>query len=313
MVEEGAQSASFFVLLAGSAAVTRSGALCGTLRPADWFGEVGLLKNRPRSATVKACERLAAAECDEAGFERLQQLAGAAAKAAFDAAILCQLAPLLRKVPQFESLDLEALSALADVLAFKEIEPGEALCLQNERSDGLFVVLAGRVNLELEAVAPPPPETRSRAETSRARSASRARSVSAPQRRSSAARRSSLTGGVGSLEDGAVRLLAPAAVATLGPSELGGFASLLFAGAAEPFTARAVGRCVVLRADAKDAEDLVGRLPQLRAELERARDDVLRSTARDGVVATAVRAAEAARWQERVDELERRLGGDARG
>ncbi len=49
---EGASGYSFFVLLDGRAAVTSDGVQIATLAPGDFFGEVAILGNGRRSATV---------------------------------------------------------------------------------------------------------------------------------------------------------------------------------------------------------------------------------------------------------------------
>lgn len=49
---EGASGYSFFVLLNGSAAVTSDGAQIATLSPGDFFGEIAIIGDGRRSATV---------------------------------------------------------------------------------------------------------------------------------------------------------------------------------------------------------------------------------------------------------------------
>lgn len=52
VVREGDHGDSFFVLLSGTATVSRAGALAGELGPGDFFGELALLDPAPRAATV---------------------------------------------------------------------------------------------------------------------------------------------------------------------------------------------------------------------------------------------------------------------
>jgi CRP-like cAMP-binding protein len=40
------------------------------LRPGEFFGEIGLLAGKPRSATVRALTPVTVASCDRAAFER---------------------------------------------------------------------------------------------------------------------------------------------------------------------------------------------------------------------------------------------------
>ena len=52
LVEEGRIGLEFFLIVDGTAAVTRSGRKVATLGPGGYFGELALLDRRPRSASV---------------------------------------------------------------------------------------------------------------------------------------------------------------------------------------------------------------------------------------------------------------------
>jgi MFS family permease len=64
LIREGAYADDFFVLIAGQVEVLATGEagverLVATLEPPTYFGEIGLLEHRPRTATVKAVTRCA--------------------------------------------------------------------------------------------------------------------------------------------------------------------------------------------------------------------------------------------------------------
>jgi CRP-like cAMP-binding protein len=56
LVKEGGPGLEFFVVVAGSALVSRDGAALGTVEAGSFFGEMALLDGGPRVATVTAAE-----------------------------------------------------------------------------------------------------------------------------------------------------------------------------------------------------------------------------------------------------------------
>lgn len=54
LTREGAAGSEFFVIVDGEVAVTKEGADVRSLGPGDFFGEISLLEDRPRTATVTA-------------------------------------------------------------------------------------------------------------------------------------------------------------------------------------------------------------------------------------------------------------------
>jgi CRP-like cAMP-binding protein len=70
IVREGEPGDRFYVLFAGMLSVA-NGAMGprGVLRPGDYFGEVSVTMNMPRTATVTAITPAVVASCDRATFD----------------------------------------------------------------------------------------------------------------------------------------------------------------------------------------------------------------------------------------------------
>ena len=72
LVSEGAPGDRFFVLLSGIAGVSQTSlGQRRVLRAGDYFGEVALTMNIPRTATVTAMTPCVVASCDAATFDEL--------------------------------------------------------------------------------------------------------------------------------------------------------------------------------------------------------------------------------------------------
>jgi CRP-like cAMP-binding protein len=72
LVREGDPGERFYVLFAGLLSVTQmSGPSRNVLRPGDYFGEVALAMDVPRTATVAAITPAVVASCDRETFDEL--------------------------------------------------------------------------------------------------------------------------------------------------------------------------------------------------------------------------------------------------
>merc|ERR1712168_1608951 len=77
VVTQGESGNDFFIILDGSAIVTQTrnegeeGVEVGRLGPSDYFGEIALMLDRPRAATVTAVGPLKCVKLDRARFERV--------------------------------------------------------------------------------------------------------------------------------------------------------------------------------------------------------------------------------------------------
>ena len=71
LTKQGATGREFFVLLAGSAEVTRDGSQVATLGAGDFLGEIALVTKAPRTATVTTLEPVRALVITDRAFRNL--------------------------------------------------------------------------------------------------------------------------------------------------------------------------------------------------------------------------------------------------
>ena len=71
LTREGKPGREFFVLVDGTADVIKKGRRVNTLEASDFFGEIALIHESPRTATVKATSPVHALVITERNFKRL--------------------------------------------------------------------------------------------------------------------------------------------------------------------------------------------------------------------------------------------------
>jgi CRP/FNR family cyclic AMP-dependent transcriptional regulator len=73
LVEQGEAGLLFFVVLSGSASVLRDGRSVSSLGPGDFFGELALVDNSPRSASVTSDTEMTMLVIRQRDFQRVLQ------------------------------------------------------------------------------------------------------------------------------------------------------------------------------------------------------------------------------------------------
>ena len=71
LTRQGARGREFMVLVEGSATVTKDGSQIASLGPGDFLGEIALLADVPRTATVKTNEQSVLLVLTDRAFERV--------------------------------------------------------------------------------------------------------------------------------------------------------------------------------------------------------------------------------------------------
>ena len=116
-----------------------------TLRPGDFFGELALLEERPRTATVRAASETTIVSLDRQSFVALVE------HSAFNGdAIATQVrnASAVRAVDAFQHCDARLLATLLGALEVRNEPIGQQIVRQGDAGDSIFLVREGRVRIE---------------------------------------------------------------------------------------------------------------------------------------------------------------------
>ncbi|MEK6274970.1 MAG: peptidase domain-containing ABC transporter [Actinomycetota bacterium] len=150
IVTEGDKADGFFVIVSGSARVLRRGdrgeeVSLGSLGSGDTFGEIALLEEGDRTATVRASGDVEALKLDKAIFGAVVQV-NPEIKEHFERHIQrVYLRDLFRLSSAFTNIDPGTLEALIDALEPLTVEKGEIVVRQGEASTSMFFVEEGRL------------------------------------------------------------------------------------------------------------------------------------------------------------------------
>ncbi|WIG93686.1 cyclic nucleotide-binding domain-containing protein [Myxococcus sp. SDU36] len=155
VVEEGTPGASMFAMVEGRADVMRAledgqRRSVGTVTPGDFFGELALISEGPRLATVVATERAVLLELTR------QHLEAVAARHPDVTAVVeafyrrRMVENLLRSNPLFNQLTPAQKAAVSRDFELRSFAAGEALMTQGQPGDAFYVLLRGRCTPWLE-------------------------------------------------------------------------------------------------------------------------------------------------------------------
>lgn len=147
VLREGDAAASFFVVARGRVAVVRGPQTLVTLGEGSVFGEMALLSNAPRNATVRVLDD---ADLLEFGRDALRAAADEvpAIAAALDRFMQQRLlAHALATHRFFAPFPPEQRHLLAARFVARTAQPGEVLITEGSTDAGLFVLLAGEVEV----------------------------------------------------------------------------------------------------------------------------------------------------------------------
>ncbi|MGK0358304.1 MAG: CRP-like cAMP-binding protein [Bradymonadia bacterium] len=154
LLTEGEAGDSVHIIVFGEARVVRmhgaAAAELGCVAEGDVFGEMALVTDSPRIATVSAMGAVEAFELKRGVLDALgqgaQSLLDALARQVCDRMV----GNLMRLSSLFNGLDAERRGALITRFESRLAHPGEAIITEGEHAPGLFIVLDGRVQVSVQ-------------------------------------------------------------------------------------------------------------------------------------------------------------------
>jgi CRP-like cAMP-binding protein len=147
LFHEGDRGATMFVISEGEVEVAAYGQELATLGPGAFFGEISLITDLPRSATIHAKGKV-----ELLALDREIVRAAAVTSPEIVTALLSFVRERLvdrvsRTSPLFRPFSEEERAQLAARFEVIEVDAGAQLIKYGEKADGLYVVLAGKVDV----------------------------------------------------------------------------------------------------------------------------------------------------------------------
>ncbi|XP_037319503.2 cGMP-dependent protein kinase 1-like isoform X1 [Pungitius pungitius] len=139
IIKEGDVGSLVYVMEEGKVEVTKEGKKLCTMGPGKVFGELAILYNCTRTATVMTLIHVKLWAIDRQCFQTIMMRTGLIKHAEY--------MDFLKSVPTFQGLPEETLSKLADVMEETHYEEGEFIIRQGARGDTFFIISTGKVNV----------------------------------------------------------------------------------------------------------------------------------------------------------------------
>lgn len=149
IIRQGEQGDKFYIIKSGQVEVviSRKGEadlIAARLSRGDYFGEIALIKNVPRTASVKAITDCSLLVLERTGFEKLM-----AQKVNLADRIdrLVENRGFLVKLPLFSEFAPAQIAMAASRLIPERYDPGQAVISQGEIGDSFFIIKEGRLDV----------------------------------------------------------------------------------------------------------------------------------------------------------------------
>ena len=152
IVKQGDIGGSLYVIVEGTARVQADGRELALLEAGAFFGELGLLSDDPRSATVEAVGTVRVLEISRELAWDLMRRSPEVLRMLLRFFRDRMLERLIGSSPLFTSLSRDDARTLAQQFVFLELDAGAQAVEQGTRAPGLFVVVAGEAEAQRDGV-----------------------------------------------------------------------------------------------------------------------------------------------------------------
>jgi cGMP-dependent protein kinase len=136
IIQQGDPGNKFYVLEEGASEVLVDGNVVGAIGPGGAFGELALMYNCPRAATIRATSMCTVWTLGRLTFRRL--LATTASSA------IAERCAFLKKVPQLNELSNNNINSIAGAMENKTFRMGDNIIEQGEPGDAFYVLKDGK-------------------------------------------------------------------------------------------------------------------------------------------------------------------------
>uniref|UniRef100_A0A8C6S857 cAMP-dependent protein kinase type II-alpha regulatory subunit n=1 Tax=Neogobius melanostomus TaxID=47308 RepID=A0A8C6S857_9GOBI len=143
VIDQGDDGDNFYVIERGVYDIEVSGKVVGQYDNKGSFGELALMYNTPRAATIIATEEGSLWGLDRATFRRLILKNNAKKRRTYET--------FIESVPLLKSLEPTERMKIVDVLGAKQFSEGERIITQGEKADCFYVVESGEVRIMMKS------------------------------------------------------------------------------------------------------------------------------------------------------------------
>lgn len=143
VIDQGADGDNFYVIERGVFDILVKGVCVGQYDNKGSFGELALMYNTPRAATIVATQEGALWGLDRSTFRRLIVKNNAKKRKMYEA--------FIESVPLLKSLELSERMKIVDVIDMKPFADGERIIMQGDKADCFFIVESGEVKIMMKS------------------------------------------------------------------------------------------------------------------------------------------------------------------